>query len=102
MSIRGIPLSSVEPQVLKEFDAGFVARIDGAVNQGCSDLVKCSLSHEQANSLASPLGSNHKVLDLAEYEANFLYARSPNHKFTMRLNHIVDPALDDINASSFE
>ncbi len=102
MSIRWILLSSAEPQVLKEFDASFVACIDGAVDQGCSDLIKRSLCYELPNSLASPLGSNHKVFDLAEHKANFLYPYSPDYKLTMRLNHIVDPTLDNIDASSLE
>lgn len=63
-------------------------------------MLKRSFCHELANALASPLGSNYKMFDLTEYKANLLDTGSSNHELTMRLYHVVNATLNDINTSS--
>ena len=65
-------------------------------------MSKRPFCYKLTNPLASPLGSNYKVLDFTEYEADFLNSSSPDYELTMCLHHVVDTALNDINTSSFQ
>ena len=102
MFIRWILLCSAEPQVLEEFDASNVARSNSAVGYRSCDLVNSSFCHKLAYSLAPPRWPDHKVFDFTKHEANFLDTNGPNYKLAMRLNHIINSALDDVDTSSLQ
>lgn len=65
-------------------------------------MINSSFCHKLTYSLAPPRWPDHKVFDFTEHEANFVDTSGPNYKLTMRLNHIINSALDDVNTSSFQ
>jgi hypothetical protein len=102
MSFSSISICSGEPQTFEKLDACLIVGPHRTVNQRGIDETKGPLCDKTPDPFAAPVGPDNQMFDLAESEADPVYADSPNDQSTVCFYYIINPAFYNIYASSLK